>query len=1419
MIKNKIISLIIMGLLIAILFNLPATIWLENQNGSIESLHSTISDNLDDQTSNIDLKTIGIRGSRSSNQKENNLNGGSWVDSFKDNSGINVVMSDYIKNVNEDVIINSSAIDSNTIALWHFNEGTGSTVYDATTNNNDGTRSGAIWTTGRFGGALSFDGSNDFVNVGTLANIHKPITIETWIYPTSVTTNQLIFGRNAEINYGYHYENSFLVNRTRELFIMDRDPPSAYRVTTTARVSENNWHYVAVTRDNSNNIEIYINGSSVLSENLGGDRQLTGRSYRLGRTNTGHYAYAGKIDEMRISNVARTPQEIKSAYENQTYIYSYFKNGYLTSNPITLPSGMKWDTIVFDKTEDTNTWINITILDASNDKPIPGSPIYFYGGEYDISYIDPVTYPSIKLNATFYGDGFSTPSLHYWGVSWIKSNTWRDTIFGGVKLESHDLVNISDGNAEFRNTGTLCSKSISIPDKCYYDKLIVNKTEPTGTSLKISVLNAQTNNGISGFTSLTGNNIDLTSLDPTTYPSIKLKAICTSSGAEGILHDWSANWTTNAAPKIQDINSIQTINRTQSAKFFINLSDNETPENELTLIIRYKYQNIITWATDYLCTPTFINDHWECNFTPPADAKLGLYDFDFSCQDEFQAFGQYSEQYSVNVLNNIPTIWEIILDPVDGQVNRTKAKQIMINATDVETPRNALDLDIKYKSPFDLSWKSNYITNKKYINDVWEIEFKPPNNAELGLYIINVTCNDSVTEVYQEIEIQVINNLPTQPEISIIPFEPFTTDHLELSLKKSTDVETSFNKIKYWYYWYKDNSPMPEFENSTIIFNTATKRYETWRCRVYPFDGDELGPYAEDEVIIQNSPPALVEQFNKLEMFEDVPVVLENKLRDIFNDPDGDELEFTITGQQNIKIDIILSNGTLVVTPDQNWFGTEVITIAVDDKVAPPTEAKVEIIVKPTNDLPKITQVGSQIVTGHDPELTFVAKQNEPFNLPISVVDIDGDDARGMIRYILNITERSNLFFQENDKKLFFQPTNDDVGWLYISIQITDNNETPLIYVTQDIRIQILNLNDPPSVRITEPTGEFLVFLEGQEITLDCVVDDIDLLVPDSKEGFRFLWYSNKTGLESISTSQRITVTPDLLKPGKYNISVRVQDSGGETATDSINIEIKALKKDEPTETTFNISSWLWLIILIIIIVIVLVASIVVISQKKKRRLAAMGIPEGTLLQPDAAYLPPVGGSTPAETTTPRISRPHIIQGEPIPAPKTQPQLEPAETTVSTAPPQASLPPVQQTQPTVQTGSSPEEKLRLLEERLLHGEIDQELYESLKAKYEFEVQPYQPPPQLPPASAPPSTSPTSSTPSQTTTAPPVPTAEPTPVPTPTQTTPTVAQPPAQPSAQPQPPGQPQPQAQPQVPQHQPSSQQPQIKQIEQLNDK
>ena len=53
------------------------------------------------------------------------------------------------------------------VGWWRFDEGTGTTAADSSGNGNDGTFNGdPQWVVGYFGGALEFDGSDDYIDCG-----------------------------------------------------------------------------------------------------------------------------------------------------------------------------------------------------------------------------------------------------------------------------------------------------------------------------------------------------------------------------------------------------------------------------------------------------------------------------------------------------------------------------------------------------------------------------------------------------------------------------------------------------------------------------------------------------------------------------------------------------------------------------------------------------------------------------------------------------------------------------------------------------------------------------------------------------------------------------------------------------------------------------------------------------------------------------------------------------------------------------------------------------------------------------------------------------------------------------------------------------------------------------------------------------
>ena len=81
------------------------------------------------------------------------------------------------------------AAPSGLVAAYGFDEGSGTTVTDASGNGNNGTITNATWSTsGKYGKALQFNGTSALVTIPDAASLHLTtgMTLEAWVNPSTV---------------------------------------------------------------------------------------------------------------------------------------------------------------------------------------------------------------------------------------------------------------------------------------------------------------------------------------------------------------------------------------------------------------------------------------------------------------------------------------------------------------------------------------------------------------------------------------------------------------------------------------------------------------------------------------------------------------------------------------------------------------------------------------------------------------------------------------------------------------------------------------------------------------------------------------------------------------------------------------------------------------------------------------------------------------------------------------------------------------------------------------------------------------------------------------------------------------------------------------------------------------------------------
>jgi FlaG/FlaF family flagellin (archaellin) len=207
-------------------------------------------------------------------------------------------------------------------AVWHMDQtpaGTNS-ILDSTTNNRHGTPINmeiGDQQTGKVGGSLNFDGTNEQVTTSSFAPGTTSMTAEAWIKPTGTARSQRIICK--ESGGGSVLELTVFdlgISQSSQLDIRLRTGTSTTTFAAGNIPRDGSWTHVAFTYDGSNIIS-YINGSPVGSRGKTGT--IVNHDCRIVIANydgTGSRYFSGSIDEGRISNIARSADWLQTQYRN-----------------------------------------------------------------------------------------------------------------------------------------------------------------------------------------------------------------------------------------------------------------------------------------------------------------------------------------------------------------------------------------------------------------------------------------------------------------------------------------------------------------------------------------------------------------------------------------------------------------------------------------------------------------------------------------------------------------------------------------------------------------------------------------------------------------------------------------------------------------------------------------------------------------------------------------------------------------------------------------------------------------------------------------------------------------------------------------------------------------------------------------------
>jgi hypothetical protein len=322
------------------------------------------------------------------------------------------------------VLSMSSYASAELVGYWKFDEGSGTIAYDSSGNGNDGTLNGdPQWVVGYFGGALEFDGSDDWLDCGNDPSLDlTKWTITFWL---KVNENKnyngfIIKGLDVTEN----YEVLGFADGSFHFPISHTDGSRTYVNTSTGLIVVGEWAHFAYSYDSAEGRRFYKDGSLIFEDTESGIPQTSTEPLSIGNEQPLSRFVNGTMDEIRIYNNVLTEPEILAAMEGG--------EGY----PYTLGPSPKDGTLYAD------TWVGLSwragdfavshdVYFGENFDDVNNGTADTFRGNQDLEYFI-VGFPGYP-----YPDGLVPGTTYYWRIDEVndtepnspwKGNVWSFSI-------------------------------------------------------------------------------------------------------------------------------------------------------------------------------------------------------------------------------------------------------------------------------------------------------------------------------------------------------------------------------------------------------------------------------------------------------------------------------------------------------------------------------------------------------------------------------------------------------------------------------------------------------------------------------------------------------------------------------------------------------------------------------------------------------------------------------------------------------------------------------------------------------------------------------------------------------------------------------------------------------------------------------
>ncbi len=345
-------------------------------------------------------------------------------------------------------------LDSGLAGYWPLDDASGTSATDSSTNGNTGTlTNGPTWTTGQIGGAVNFDGTDDYIIKTPLSLFTDRFTVSIWAKMSASVGEDYIFD--------YRNGNSLVAFRSasgqNDIFVRDAsgNVPGGGQVSP-GFLYDDAWHMYTITADGAN-VRAFRDGVQQGAASTWTNSISTGSTMTLGEYSGGGNYFQGSLDEIRAYNRSLSADEVAQLYRLtaptgvDTSLKGYWSfdgqdisgttaydrsgagnNGTLTNGPV-ITEGIVGQALSFDGSNDDVRVTDATSLDITGTVTLSAwikKTSHPLSGNFQ-NILDKGTSASSQVNYALktYGSGSSEQVVFYFinsGVHSIRGNTNLD---------------------------------------------------------------------------------------------------------------------------------------------------------------------------------------------------------------------------------------------------------------------------------------------------------------------------------------------------------------------------------------------------------------------------------------------------------------------------------------------------------------------------------------------------------------------------------------------------------------------------------------------------------------------------------------------------------------------------------------------------------------------------------------------------------------------------------------------------------------------------------------------------------------------------------------------------------------------------------------------------------------------------------